>query len=206
MEKLFGMKNLWVSVVILCLIVAGLAILIETKGSPNAVEFTTINLPTVLKVFGGLFMVALMIERALEVIVSVLRDADAELLKLSVTAGATALQNAEKTTPPNQSNIDKLQTHLTEAQKKLTAYRVDTKETSYCISFVLGTLVSLVGVRGLNALLQNAPTSGLFTLVDVVVTGAVLAGGSDGIHQMISAAVDFFNMLSKQSNSKSGSI
>jgi hypothetical protein len=202
MKILLGFKNLVFSTLFLAAVTSVVAVLIHLKGAPYPVPFPSVNIQSMLNVLGGLFVVALMVERAVEVIISVLRDADAQIFLNDIATIQAKLTAAKAVTPLPQDTIQELSAELDEIQRGLARYRSDTKETTYCISFTLGVALALVGVRALHGLLTTAPTSGWFSLVDIIVTGAVIAGGSDGVHQMVTSAVDFFNMLSATSAKK----
>lgn len=205
MNNPFCRRNLFVSVLVLAVAIGGVALLIHQHVVPTAVPFANLDLQTALNVLGGLFVVSLMTERAMEVIISILRDADAQEIDGAIKTIAASLADANAKMPKDQAAIDGITVELTKAQKDLDAYRIQTKEITYCISFSLGLAMALVGVRGLHGLLQTGPASGWFTLVDIAVTGAVIAGGSDGIHQMINAVLDVFSMVSTQAAKKSTS-
>ena len=48
--------------------------------------------------------------------------------------------------------------------------------------------------------MDNAPVGGLFTMADIVVTGATLAGGSEGIHRIANAFTGFMDGLSSRAD------
>jgi hypothetical protein len=202
MKIISGFRNILSSTVVLGLAIVSVGILVKRHAEPSPVPFSEFDVHVVLNVLGGLFVVALMTERAVEVIISVLRDADAQVLSSAINATTANLTAAKLEVPPVQVEINGLEALLAQQQKTLDDYRIDTRETTYCISFTLGVAMALVGVRGLHGLLGSAPVSGWFSLVDILVTGAVIAGGSDGIHQMVTAVLDFFNMLSSTSAKK----
>ncbi len=200
MKKILsGFRNVLASACVLGAVTVVVGLIIRSGSVPPPVHFSSFNIHVVLDVLGGLFVVALMTERAVEVIISVLRDADAQVLMSAINQTNASLAGAKAGAQPVQATIDGLAALLAQQQKGLDDYRIDTRETTYCISFTLGVAMALVGVRGLHGLLEGAPSGGSFTLVDILVTGAVIAGGSDGIHQMVTAATDFFNLLSTTS-------
>lgn len=47
---------------------------------------------------------------------------------------------------------------------------------------------------------DNSAPSGLFRAVDVLVTGAMLAGGSEGIHRMANGFISFMDNLSTRAD------
>jgi hypothetical protein len=205
MKLVFGFRNFLSSLLVLGAAVFGVGLLVHRHAVPPVVPFSPFDVHVVLNVLGGLFIVALMTERAVEVIISVLRDADAQVLTSAITATTAALDEAKSELPASGTKIDTLAALLAVQQKTLDAYRIDTRETTYCISFTLGVALALVGVRGLFGLLAPAPgpLGGWFQLVDILVTGAVIAGGSDGIHKMVTAVLGCFTMISTTMAKKS---
>jgi hypothetical protein len=56
--------------------------------------------------------------------------------------------------------------------------------------------VSLAGIRAFAPIVNTVPIGNwLFPTVDVLVTGAVLAGGSEGVHQMVNVFSNFMESL-----------
>jgi hypothetical protein len=160
---------------------------------------------------GGLFAAALFVERAVEVVIMVFRDQQADLLDEVEGRAAKDLENATKKTSALASDsaaipVDKkAATDAVEAARQTLGiashnkvlYRAETKEIALLVGLVLGTFVSLAGVRALHGLLSDtAPTGKLLSAADIVVTGAMLAGGSEGIHRMANAFTSFMDGLS----------
>jgi hypothetical protein len=91
-------------------------------------------------------------------------------------------------------------------QHQQVLYRAETKEFALLVGFFFGILASLAGVRALHGLLDitqyppgTAPGT-LFTVADVLITGAMLAGGSEGIHRMANAFNGFMDSLSARTD------
>ena len=195
-------KNAVAPVLLLVVVVCAAALLIKyCPEFRKAIVFSPLTVQSVSSVLAGLFVVALMTERAVEVIISVQRDADADLLVGALAQAQASYLGAQGEIPVIPLKVEVAKRNQEMANRKLLSYRADTKQMAYSVSFVVGILTSLVGVRGLSGLLQGA-SGGWFGLVDVIVTGSVIAGGSDWIHQMMNSAIDFFNMLSANSNKK----
>lgn len=177
-------------VVSVALVTVG-AIAVKDRA-PAAVPFQQIPTQALLGTFTSLFLVAVFIERAVEVIVMVLRDAEADVRQGEVDAEQGRLDEAGKAAPMTPLNLDALHA----AQKSLADYRAETKEIALCVSFVLGIAVSLAGVRAFASIVNALPAGNwLFPIVDVVVTGAVLAGGSEGVHKMVNVFSNFMEAL-----------
>jgi hypothetical protein len=164
---------------------------------------------------GWLVAVALIIERAVEVIVMVFRDPQADLLDEAESQAAEALQSAETAAvavaadpaaaaPSKAQAADtatKARLTLAAARRRTIVYRSGTKMLALRVGFVFGVAVSLAGVRALGGLLPDKTVvSALFTVVDVVITGAMLAGGSEGIHRMANVFTSFMDSLSTRAD------
>jgi len=183
------MKTRTGNLVVIAALIGSVVLAVSGK-TPEAVTFKAITRDSVLGTLTWLFVVALFIERAVEVIVSTLRDADAALLEHAVQTEQDRIDAQSKVTP---GAIPYLQT-LHTAQKNLLDYRSDTKELALCISFIISLIVSIAGVRAFAFIANSVPASNwLFSAVDILVTGAVLAGGTDAIHQMMNVIINLFN-------------
>jgi len=73
---------------------------------------------------------------------------------------------------------------------------LETRNISLWSALFLGVFVSAVGVRTLGMLVaENAVPAGmqtsLFNSVDILLTGALLAGGSDGIHKIMQVYTNY---------------
>ncbi len=146
-----------------------------------------------------LFIAATFIERAVEVIVTPWREEESNHLELS-------LKDAAAEQVPG-------------AQRALVSYKSTTQGMAFMVAGIMGVLVSLVGVRGIEmflkadfwkSVLAGIPTEAvtlqyhLFTLVDVLITGALLAGGADGIHRVTSLIIDFLSTTRDKVNGSPG--
>jgi hypothetical protein len=90
---------------------------------------------------------------------------------------------------------------LAAAQKRQVLYRAETKEFALQTGFLIGTLASLAGVRALTGMLADPGTAGpLFTVADILITGAMLAGGSEGIHRMANAFTGLMDGISARAD------
>lgn len=156
---------------------------------------------------GWLFAVALLVERAVEVVVMVFRDQRADQLDKDEGDATKKLNEAAKSAdalrgddPNKAAAVDaarKAADSLAAVQDEKLAYRAETKEIALLTGFVFGIFVSLAGVRALHSLLADKAVAGtLFTAADIVITGAMLAGGSEGIHRMANAYNSFMDGLS----------
>ncbi|MDR3458532.1 MAG: hypothetical protein P4N60_13865 [Verrucomicrobiae bacterium] len=176
-------------VIVILTIVGSLLIAIFWK-TPDPVVFKPMGRDSVLGTLTWLFVVALFIERAVEVIVSTCRDADADVLEHNVTTAQAKIDAQTKVTPGSVPYLDPLHG----AQKEMLKYRSETKQFAMCVSFILSIFVALAGVRTFGSIVETYPAGNwLFSAADIIVTGAVLAGGTDAIHQMMNVVMNFLN-------------
>jgi hypothetical protein len=148
-------------------------------------------------------LVALFLERALEVFVNTWRDPQAEKLDLEVKDAQAKLTAA----PADGSAISAVKT----ASQKQIDYRSDTRRMALWSALVMGLVVSAVGVRTLQALVDSASLQSLgtyqrdaFLLLDVFLTGGLIAGGSEGIHKLTQVYSDFMDATSQKVKSQNG--
>ncbi len=146
---------------------------------------------------------AAVVERAVEILISPWRDAEASKLDKAVTAikarPADPAANA-------QNAID-----LKAASDELDEYRGATQRYAFAVALTLSVLVSIAGVRALepfvdttkfhNASVTPAAQQLFFLSVDVAVSAALLAGGADGIHSVVNAVTTFFNASADKAKS-----
>jgi hypothetical protein len=174
--------------IVVAIAVAALAAVQYTGNSPAPVVFMPVTPQSFIGTMSWLFVVALFAERAVEVIISVLRDAGASPLELQCDAAQEKVDEQIRANPGAVADL----TAVHGAQAALAEYRSATKELALCISFVLGLFVSLAGVRALESIVTAVPAANwLFPIADIILTGAVIAGGSDGVHQMVNVFTNF---------------
>ena len=167
--------------------------------TPTPITVKTLTAIDVLQLISSLFVVALFMERGLEVFVSTWRGPQEEALQLNIKFASDKLQtgNTSERAPATEA----LQT----AQQALTEYKSRTKVIAMWVGLICGLLISAVGIRSLHILVDSNGISELsqiqshaFHLVDVFVTGGVIAGGSDGIHKLTKIYTDFMERTSSR--------
>jgi len=202
------------TVSIIGLIAAVLVLVLVVVLTPEPVIFKTDVSSLILPLLFTLLFVALLLERALEVFISTWRGTEAERLEQVVSdlqrRIATLKAEADKATSADlQAKQQALSAELTKAEQDKTEFRSGTKRRATWTGLVLGLLVSAVGVRALQPLLDAASLAQLtanqltaFHLVDVLVTGGCLAGGSDALHKIIQLYVNFTEKTSDKVKAK----
>lgn len=196
-----------IHILLLAAILIAVGMCILKNVVPDALPFKDLSEQAFAGLIGWLFAVALFVERAVEVVVMVFRDYSADLLQATEDSATDANTSANKALVANPADpglktiADKTQLVLDEAHKNNVIYRAKTKEIALSVGFVFGAMVSVAGVRALHGLLvDGTTTSGWFNFVDIIVTSAMLAGGSEGIHRIANAFTSFMDNLSSRAD------
>jgi hypothetical protein len=137
-------------------------------GNPRNIPFWEFRQEDVVRLFTQLILIALIIERALEVML----------------------------TPWREPAANAIGRH--HGQAALTDFKTETQSIAFKASFAVGVIVSLVGVRSLHPLVEPNTFLKLpwyqqsaFNTLDVLFTGALLSGGADGLHKILSLFLDY---------------
>jgi hypothetical protein len=176
---------------LLIIIVLVLTIIFYPKNLP----FWQFNVTDVVILLVSLFLVAAFIERAVEVVIVVWRDKGRKQLEKVLYLERLKTEKAKKDGSREITRAEE------EATKKLENYKAETGSTAMPLAFVLGIIISALGIRALQPLVDPAvfktltmAQKTLFTGIDTLITGALLGGGSKGIHEIIEA---FLNTVEK---------
>jgi len=131
--------------------------------------------------FSVLVFFSLLIERTVEILMSIWRSEEANKREAAVQRLI-----AIKTISTDPALIT--------AQTRLINYKAETMQWTMPTGFALGLLVSAFGVRALSQFIDLTVT-GLgapleeqrwwFNMIDILFTGALLAGGADPIHKLL---------------------
>ncbi|MDV3352079.1 hypothetical protein QGP82_25615 [Leptothoe sp. LEGE 181152] len=142
-----------------------------------------------------LIVIALFLERALEVYKLSYLSPEKERLAVQVEQMQLELQGlfAQAEASSKSVVIEATQLRLFNAEEKLRVYRTYMRQNLLRVAIIFGALISLVGVRSLeNAFNFPVPESVLeifrfylFRVLDVILTAGLIAGGSEGIHNVI---------------------
>lgn len=149
------------------------------SGAP-ALAFSPEGIQNVGRTLAPLVAMAAFIERAVEIAIATSRGPGTLELKRALAAAEDAAQK------------DTLRRSLDE-------YKLYTQRYSFAISLGLSLFASMVGVRAVSPLLTAQPTSRYYNLFDVLITSLLLAGGCDGIHQVVTTITTMLD-TSKSNN------
>jgi len=154
-------------------VVAGVSVVV--LNNPGLVRFWPFSAGEFVQALTPLVLIALFIERALEVFISGWRGGGEKALGAAVKDGSAAA-------------ID------------LVAYKSVSRRAAFTAAVLLGITISAIGVRALELFVDPAVFAALtsaqrtvFRVIDVVLTGAVLGGGADGMHKLVSVFTNFMD-------------
>ena len=141
--------------------------------------FKTFTESNVLAIVTSLFVVAVFMERSVEAILVPIRTPDRKTIEQELKVIQQAV------------GLDDKKPELLSKVQELENYKMVTAKRALWISFGLGLLISLVGVRTLAGLVDPGALcelgnihSSLFSFVDIVLTGGIIAGGSAAIDKI----------------------
>lgn len=185
------------------LLIIGISILTWFM-KPIALQFDEkilTNLPTM---FGYLVLISLFVERTIEVFLSTWRSSGADELDGKLANLKKRISEKEKTTT-STSEIESLKEKLEGFKMERTLYRAESRHISHWLGLGIGWLVALVGVRVLGNIVNiNSLTNtnlGMFNVVDIFITGAVLAGGSEAINKIMKVYNNFMSSTADKQTS-----
>ena len=169
--------------------------------APVPIVFKDFAAADVVQLFTILFVVAVLAERALEIFVGTWRSPGATQLELAVQAAA---QNAARVQGSDDATVRQAHAAVEAARRAESRYRCTTRLITLWTGLTLGFLVSGVGLRALEMLIDpalsgwSANQATAFRLVDSLLTGGVIAGGSEGIHRIASVFDNILNTAAKR--------
>ncbi|HEY7768673.1 hypothetical protein [Longimicrobium sp.] len=173
---------------------AAFVILARYIPDPQLLKFSNIALQNVGNVLAPLILVALLIERAVEVVMTVWRAEtaqlhEARLARAQQMAGTNAASDRE----------------VAAAEITLSRYKAQSRRIAFALTFTLGLFVAQLGIRAIQQFLAEGALTGLvahqaatFRTVDMWITAAMIAGGADGIHRIVSAFTAFADATKKR--------
>jgi phage gp16-like protein len=162
----------------------------------------SVNSQTVANILAPLLLTAGFIERAVEVVITPWRDPGYTQRQAELTT-----VNASATATPEEKK---------KASDALNAYVGKTTQYAFTVATMFGLVAAMVGIRALWPFLnQNAISyfgtapaaaqKNTFVVFDVVLSAALVAGGANGVHSVITAFTSFFDASAQKSQNSSKS-
>lgn len=131
-----------------------------------------------------LFAIAAFVERAVEVVITATRDQGMLRLQRRLSAAGDAEA-------------------ATAAQHRIDAYKLETQRISFAVALAISVFAGLVGMRAIAPLLASPPADRRwFDLFDVTLTSLLLAGGSEGIHRLVTTITTFLETSKTRSEAR----
>lgn len=145
---------------------------------------------TALRQLGILYIVALFVERSLEVLIKAWRQ-----------SGKSGLEEEVRTAEASGK---------ADTEKELQVYRAGTQRRALLIGLTMGAMVALSGVRLLGPIFEIgeawAPFQrAMFHFTDVTLTAGLIAGGSATIHELMALVDTFLRESRRQAKERAGS-
>jgi hypothetical protein len=176
----------------------GIAVLLPIAGvilalwlKPVDVNFPELSNENVIGLLTGLIVIALFIERAVEVFLTPWRSTKSLKISKKVKYEKAIL---EKQDPDSASQ-------LSDTESQLLDFKGRTRTIAFLIALGLGMTISASGVRGLATLMNVKECSVIFRALDVLLTGALLAGGADGLHKIVAVFTSFMEKSAERTKS-----
>lgn len=186
------------------IIIVAIAVAVYFKTTSLAFK-SDLNV-TVLSMFGYLMLISLFVERAIEIILSSWRSAGADKLDRQLEKIKKEFSKYKGDDVVGKVQAQKLSKELEQLEDERSEYRAVSRFAALWIGMVIGVIVSLIGVRILGMLFETFDLTefqgGLFIVIDLLLTGFVLAGGSEAINKIYKVYSSFMNKV-EQNNHQS---
>lgn len=174
--------------------ISGVAVLaFSATYTPGMIAFRAFGLSEFMQVFTLLFFIALLFERSLEVFVGGWRIQSPAQMRQRIAA----IQKEDPEATPKACE-----------ERAHAAYSARTKTLAITLSMAFGLFVAAVGVRALEFFAEPEMLAGLtaiqataFRLIDIVLTGGLIAGGAEAIHKITKVFSDFMDSSSSRARS-----
>jgi hypothetical protein len=173
------------------------ALLVTAFYAPGLISFWPFSVMEIVHRIAPLFLISLFIERGLEVFVTAWRGPDAAIRDHRIRQLRKAIRDGNADA---EAEIELARICTAKEQ-----YRSRMRRVAFAGSVALGVIVSAVGVRALGLFVDPGAFSRLspeqqasFNTVDVLLTGAMLGGGSDALHKFVTVFTNFMERTAKQ--------
>ena len=191
--------NLIVVWMILAILLVGGLVLASNVGHLSLNK--NLGAGDVTKLLATFFVLALFVERTLEVFITAWRGE-------KTVKGEDELQTAKQALAQNPADTT-LQASVKDKTEWSVGYKCETQAIALRAGLVLGILIAAVGIRSFDIFVAPLTVvhedtfwfnmqAGTFNVVDVLVSGGIIGGGSDAIHKMMNIITEFFDATAKK--------
>ena len=185
-------------------VVVTLAILIVVPifWTFQSVGFKPFQSGDYVSVFTQLLIIAVFMERALEFFINLWREPGKDDLAHRLEDYERELSKLEEK-GVEDAEIESMENKVQELRYSLQLYGSLTFRISLWSSFLFGLLISTVGVRALQSVVGDVsglaqPQQTIFHFIDVLLTGCLISGGSEGIHKIAGLYNKFIESSAKK--------
>lgn len=178
--------------------ILALLLIIAVILGPKVVFLPTkdFGIGDVTKLLGRFFVLALFVERTLEVFITAWRGEKTVKLEQALKNAKASLQS-----PPDQP----VPQEVKEAAEKLAEYKCETQSIALRSGLVLGILIAAVGVRSFNVFIDESKIQWVYSLhkymynfLDILISGGIIGGGSEAIHKLMNVITEFLDATAKR--------
>lgn len=194
------MKTIQIFLVIILVFLLSMSIWL----SPASLGFKMMGPADVISMLSSFFLIALILERSLEVFITTWRAREADTLDLTIQHLKDKISNLGSQSPA-AGELKTLREDLKNAMISQTTYRSQTQRIALYTGLAVGIAIAAAGIRMLSLLVDLNTLStfskgqrGFFMLVDIILTGGLIAGGSDGIHKIANVYDNFMNSAAQK--------
>jgi len=161
---------------------------------PEVITLADYTVSDYVELMTPFLLVALFIERALEVFLTVWRGPKSAEMEhdLKFQKGKKGGADAGKT-----------------EERKLLAYKQGTQARAFGVAVVVGIIISALGLRALEMLFDadvfaSLPElqRGMIQVLDILITGALLGGGADGVHKVLALFTTYMDETKRKVKEK----
>ncbi len=203
--KIFGSKYFIRTVIVLLAIVL---IYTASKYSFVYLQFKENVTDEVYKMIIPLMFFALITERSLEIFITAWREpaaADLQNRNDDIKKKIKWLETKEtlKSIDDKNAAVRAELENSSGLEKEITVYRSKTQRIALITGLVCGIIISAIGVRVFEPLMVSIPAGSqgeAFHWVDIILTGGLIGGGSEGIHKVTTLFADFLDKTSGRIN------
>jgi hypothetical protein len=154
-----------------------------------------------------MLFVSLLLERALEVFINVWRSPTAAQHELLIRWQGEKLKRLKDEKDPTK--VQEAIETLKEFRWAQSSFKAETHQIALVSGMVCGVCVSAVGLRTLHLLVDpsalgqlSATQAVAFRVIDVLLTGGLIAGGSEGIHNLAQVFTNFLQNTAEKARAR----